>query len=454
MNRGIFQTLPVLAIIALAACSSNSGSQSFVPQAPSALATGTSGDVPFLTINPVRALCSTGGDPDRAQCFALVRTDVTPHAEDVDGISPDAETCPFSEGYCPNDLQEAYKFPSLTNGGGKTVAIVDAFGYHHAASDLTYFRKTMGLKACTTATKCLRIVNQEGKPSPLPPEPPPSDDWRGEQSLDLDMVSAICPNCKIILVQTNNDYTTNLYTGVKTAGVLGTKYIGASWGAGPEGGDNGTFHQPGVVISAAAGDNGGGTRDGGGPIQPCTYTYVVCVGGTHLVRDTHVKRGWAESVWNDLSYDRCGSGSSPCGATGSACSRTIAKPPWQTDSGCRTRSAADVSATASLRSPVIVYNTEIGSCPPSACFWLFGGTSASTQIISAAYALAGNAANQMGASYFWKHHAGHVNDATTGNNVDSALGITCASSVKYICYARVGFDGPTGWGSPNGISAL
>ena len=114
-----------------------------------------------------------------------------------------AETCPFSagEGYCPIDLQQAYKLPSLTRGKGKTVAIVDAFGYHHAAADLAMFRRTMGLKACGTADKCLRIVNQEGHSSPLPGEPPPSDDWRGEQSLDLDMVSGICPNCKIILVQ-------------------------------------------------------------------------------------------------------------------------------------------------------------------------------------------------------------------------------------------------------------
>jgi hypothetical protein len=454
VNRGFFQALTVLAITALAACSSNPVNSSLVPQASNALAANASGDVPFLTANPVRALCSTVGDPLRAQCFAMVRTDVVPRLESGAGIGPDAEECPFNEGYCPNDLQAAYKFPSLSNGGGKTVAIVDAYGYHHAASDLAYYRKIMGLKACGTSNKCLRIVNQEGNPSPLPPEPPPSDDWRGEESLDLDMVSAICPNCKIILVQTNNNYTNNLYAGVKTAGRLGPKYIGASWGSGPEGGDNSDFHQPGIVISAAAGDNGGGTKYGGGPIQPCTYTYVVCVGGTHLIRNAHTKRGWTESVWNDFNYDACGSGSQPCGATGSACSLKISKPSWQNDTGCRMRSAADISANASLRSPVIVYNSEIGNCYPSQCFWLFGGTSASTQIISAAYALAGNAAAQMGASYFWKHHGGHVNDVTVGNNVDPAIGVTCASSVHYICYARPGFDGPTGWGSPEGIGGL
>jgi len=234
------------------------------------------------------------------------------------------------------------------------------------------------------------------------------------------------------------------------------KYIGVSWGGAPEEPDNPIFHIAGAVIAAAAGDNGGGGDYGGnpgGPIQPCTFTYVVCVGGTHLVR-ADTKRGWSETVWNDWTFDECGaSGDSPCGATGSACSTKIAKPSWQTDKGCTMRSAADTSATASLRAPVISYNTQIGSCSPPNCFWLFGGTSASTQIIAGVFALAENAANQQGASYFWKHEAGHVNNVTQGNNLDQALGVYCDSSVTYICTARAGFNGPTGWGTPEGLDA-
>jgi hypothetical protein len=464
VNRRILQTLPILAVVALAACSGGAMNP-LVPQnspavtqdadlPPDALTGPGSGDVPFLSMHPVRQLCTTPGTGGVMQCFASVRIDLMPTQAPANQITSDvqseAESCPFSQGgYCPIDLQKAYKLPSLTRGNGKTVAIVDAFGYHHAASDLATYRKTMGLKACGTADKCLRIVNQEGRSSPLPAEPPPSDDWRGEQSLDLDMVSAICPNCKIILVQTNDNYSSNLYAGTATAGRLGAKYIGDSWGGGPEGPDNKIFHQPGVVIAAAAGDNGGGGRYGGGPIQPCTYTYVVCVGGSRLLR-AHNPRGWTESVWNDLTFDEC---SGPCGATGSACSTAIAKPSWQTDTGCKKRSAADTSASASLRSPVWVYNSEIG-CSPPRCFWQFGGTSESTQIIAAVYALAENAAIQTGPSYFWKHHKSNVNDVAHGNNIDPGIGSTCASSVTYICTARVGFDGPTGWGTPKGIGAF
>ncbi|MFY9720573.1 MAG: S8 family serine peptidase [Candidatus Cybelea sp.] len=382
----------------------------------------------------------------------MVRTDISPGARPA-VQSAELQDCrqEFQEGYCPIDLQKAYNLPSLSKGDGRRVAIVDAFGYKNAASDLATYRQTMGLKACSEGTKCLRIVNQNGQSSPLPNQPPASDDWKGEQSLDLDMVSAICPNCKILLVQTDNDDVNNLYAGIKTAGRLGAKYIGASWGIAEYGGDNSIFHQHGVVITVAAGDDGGGGRYGGGPSQPCTYTYVVCVGGTHLVRANNA-RGWSETVWNDWTFDQCGG---PCGATGSGCSKRIAKPAWQTGVSCKMRSESDVSATASLRTPVIVYNSEEGggTCPQY-CFWLYGGTSASAQIISAVFGLAGNAATQVGAKGIWNKHSGNTYGVTQGNNVDANLGVTCASTIRYICYARPGWDGPTGWGTPNDLGAF
>ena len=361
MNRVSVQALTILAIAALAACTGGVPNQSFVPQNA---VTATSGEVPFLSMDPVRRLCPVPSGPEQMECFGMVRTDVVPTMQIAPQTRRRDESCPFSQGYCPIDLQDAYSLPSLTAGKDKVVAIVDAYGYNRAASDLAYFRKTMGLKSCDTETKCLRIVNQNGNASPLPGEPPPSQSgWLVEESIDLDMVSGICPNCKIILVQGNNNNTTNLYEGVKTAGRLGAKYIGASWGGSEAGGNNPIFHQPGVVISASAGDEGGGVRFGGGPVQPCTYAYVVCVGGTHLARDSQNKRGWHETVWNDWTLDECGSGSSPCGATGSACSRVVPKPAWQHDTGCKTRSAADTSADASLRTPVIGYNFAIGMLP-------------------------------------------------------------------------------------------
>ena len=212
-NRASVRVLSLLAILALGACSSGATAPSLLPNATSpGLPVADDGDAPFQSADPVRSLCSapaTDG-PSPLLCDGAYRRR---RGRDSDaraaGVQPagEVQNCRdlFSKGYCPIDLQTAYNLPSLTNGFEKVVAIVNAYGYHHAAADLAQYRKTMGLKACTTETKCLRIVNQSGQSSPLPPEPPPSDDWKGEQSLDLDMVSAICPNCKIILVQTQDD---------------------------------------------------------------------------------------------------------------------------------------------------------------------------------------------------------------------------------------------------------
>ena len=257
VNRGFVQALSISAIAILAACSSGATNQSLLPQ--NAVMATASGEVPFLSRDPVRRLCPAPTGPEQMECFGMVRTDLIPTLQIAPQARGRGETCPFGEGYCPIDLQDAYNLPSLTAGKDKVVAIVDAYGYRNAASDLAFFRKTMGLKACDTSTKCLRIVNQNGSPSPLPGEPPSSQNgWLVEESIDLDMVSGICPNCKIILVQANNNNTTNLYSGVKTAGRLGAKYIGVSWGGSESGGDNPIFHQPGIVISASAGDDGGG----------------------------------------------------------------------------------------------------------------------------------------------------------------------------------------------------
>ena len=448
MNRALVQALPILAIVMVPACSGGAPNQSTVPA--NAVTAIASGEVPFLSMDPVRRLCPTASGHERMECFGMVRTDVVPTLQTAPYARKAGESCPFDRGYCPVDLQEAYDLPSLSAGKGKVVAIVDAYGYRHAASDLAYFRETMGLKACDAQTKCLRVVNQNGSPLFLPDEPPPSQGgWVGEESLDLDMVSGICPNCRIVLVQTTNAYASSLYIGVQTAERF-ARYIGLSWGGSEWASDNPIFYRPGSVISAAAGDDGGGSKFGGGPIQPCTYPFVVCVGGTHLARDSHNRRGWHETVWNDFNLE-CRGGR--CGATGSACSRVVPKPSWQHDTSCRMRSAADTAAVASLGTPVIVYNSKLGCSPPK-CFWFFGGTSVSAQIISAVYALAANAGTQKGAQEIWKHHDGNVYDVMSGNNVAPKLGMSCASPVKYICAAGAGFDGPTGWGTPAGLGTF
>src|SRR5919202_1452987 len=128
-----------------------------------------------------------------ARCFSLVRGN---------------STAAGPTGYAPADLQSAYKLPSPPAGAGQPVAIVDAFDDPTAESDLAQYRSFYGLPPCTTANGCFRKVNQNGGTLPMPA---PSPDWALEISLDLDMVSAVCPNCHILLVESNTNLSSDLY---------------------------------------------------------------------------------------------------------------------------------------------------------------------------------------------------------------------------------------------------
>ena len=109
---------------------------------------------------------------------------------------------------------QAYVLPSATGGTGQTVAIVDAFDNPNAEADLAVYRAQFGLPACTTANGCFRKVNQNGNASPAPAA---DMGWAEEISLDIDMVSAVCPNCNILLVEANSNNNNDLFTSVNTA---------------------------------------------------------------------------------------------------------------------------------------------------------------------------------------------------------------------------------------------
>jgi subtilase family serine protease len=399
------------------------------------------GYYPLTTLSAVRAVCPPVDTPGEMRCFAWMRTDF--HAQPASGKSSHKGV-----GYTAAQIQAAYGL-DVSKGGGQTVAIVDAFGDDTAESDLATYRSAAGLPPCTIQSGCLRILNQNGQPSPLPPQPKSSSNkigWTFEETLDLEAVSAVCPKCKIILLQAAKQNSGSLYTAVATAARLGAGVITNSYGGGeakpvaPA-----AFNQPGHVIIASSGDSGGGSLYYGGPQMPCTYANVVCVGGTRL---THKHGKWHEVVWNDLATSACGGS---CGATGSGCSNLVPKPGWQTDSGCKLRSETDIAATASPLAPFAIYSALFKSLYGSG--WQpFGGTSLSAPLIAGMFALAGNASSRHGAQEIWQNHSA-LKDIVKGNNIDTPLTGPCASSVTYICVAGSGYDGPTGWGTPNGIGA-
>ncbi|HEV2637605.1 MAG TPA: putative Ig domain-containing protein [Actinocrinis sp.] len=361
----------------------------------------------------------------KLSCFALKRTDVKHELQSQVG-TPDA--IPSGVGYGPSQLQAAYNLASASasDGSGETVALVDAYDDPTAAADLATYRSAAGLPAATFSK-----VNQNGAASPLPATAPSSDDWTLEESLDLDMVSAICPLCKIVLVEATDDSGTGLYVAENTAASL-AGYVSNSWGGTEASSDTSLdttyFNHPGVVITASAGDSDYGV------IYPATSPNVVSVGGTNLTTASN-SRGWTESVWNTTTGSE---------GTGSGCSAYETKPAWQAaltlPSGCSKRIDNDVSADADPATGLAVYDTTNGNGGWNEV----GGTSASSPMIAAVYALANNAGSTPADDLYT--HTANLYDVTTGNDG------SCTPA--YLCTAETGFDGPTGLGTPNGLAAF
>ena len=322
-------------------------------------------------------------------------------------------------GYGPADLRAAYSIPPT--GAAGTIAIVDAYDDPAAEADLAVYRQQFGLPACTSASGCLRKVDQDGGQH----LPVADGGWAQEISLDLDMASAICPGCRLLLVEATSSSQANLGAAVQTAVRLGADAVSNSYG-GPDASDRTYgryYHHDGVAITASSGDNGYGVS------YPASSRWVTSVGGTTLTHNRS-KRGWKEAAWS---------------GSGSGCSTRNATT-WQRSgtTSCDGRAVADIAAVADPSTGVAVYDSFAFQ---NTSGWLtFGGTSAASPIVAAAFALAGNAAQVHDGSFVWMHHKGGVNDIATGS--------TGSCSTSQWCNARRGWDGPTGWGSLKGLRAV
>ncbi|HET9626149.1 MAG TPA: S53 family peptidase [Kofleriaceae bacterium] len=385
-----------------------------------------------------------------ASCAAADPGDEEPQAADEDGAQDAApNVCttgrwqckshivvdehnrarPFATpaGLGPADLASAYKLdPSVTSTA--TIAIVDAFNYPNAESDLAAYRAQFGLPACTKANGCLRVLNQNGQTSPLPANSPRNDDWTVEAALDLDMASAACPTCKLILFEANDDRGDGLFQAQNAAAAAGAVAISNSWGGPSDGTDvslDAQFfsHTQNVNVFVATGDAGNTKNQ---PDYPSTSAHVIGVGGTTLKKAAGTARGWTETAWS---------------GAGSSCSKVIAKPAFQAapvvpKAACANRAASDVAAVANPNTGLAVFNAGAGG-------WIVvGGTSASSPFVAGVFARYGITGASHDARYPYNHTAQFF-DVTSGKNG------TCTSA---LCKAGAGWDGPTGVGSPNGAA--
>jgi subtilase family serine protease len=376
-------------------------------------------------------LCKRPQNVKRASCFASANVDAT-----VPGAFPDAVY-----GLTPSDLSLLYAYPAPGNqgsaGAAQTVAVVVAYDYANAEQDLGVYRQYYGLPPCTTANGCLSKVgaaaagwgSQSGSPSSVSANPTGATalGWAAETDIDTQMVSAVCPNCNIVIAEAASDNLSDLANAVNAAVASGATIVNASFGA-PEDPLDAyyapAFENSHVKVVAAAGDWGFGVY------YPAADDGTVAVGGTSLqVSGTQV----SESVWN---------------GTGSGCSRYFPRMPWQRNLGngwssCRSRTVADVSAVADPDTGVSVYDSSLFG---SYGGWtVAGGTSVAAPIITGLYALSGDTNRDFGAQELYGSRWAFA-PVTSGSNGWCAL--------AYLCTAQQGYSGPAGIGVPQGLAGF
>jgi Subtilase family len=443
----------------------------------------------------VRPACAPPA-PGHAGCLALVLVPRTAQARahtrplGMTRAAPLHSPTPAEGAYGlrPQDLHNAYRLPTAAI-SAQTIAIVDAFADATAEHDLGVYDQEFGLPECTAANTCFEQVNQKGETGKPPiaktnREKREAGEWALETSLDVEDARAVCQSCRIMLVEAGSASFSNLEAAESAAAKLGATEISNSWG-GPELGetpaedDASPFNHPGIVITAAAGDDGyldwdaKESSERGYADYPASSPHVVAVGGTRL--SLTAGGAWkAETAWNGD------------GAGGGGCSVEFAAPAWQQSTsdwssvGCGTnRAVADVSADADPYTGVAVYDSTPEGPTAEAPGWTsVGGTSASSPLIASVFALAGGAGkNAEGetvaypAQTLYENLAaapGELHDVVSGSNGACTKGFkletgesecslaeeSASCSVKAICVAGSGYDGPTGVGTPHGIAAF
>ena len=416
-----------------------------------------------LASGRISPVCNHNVPPGRATCALYVLND-----KKIAVRSTCYSGSAITDGYAPCDLVSAYNLKNSIGLPGGLVAVVNYYKDPYIASDLAMYRQTFGMKACPQ-NSCFYQVNEHGGSNgDVKDNPVSAVEW----TVDVDMISANCPNCKIVLVEAKSVDPKDLEAAEYTAAtrVIGGSHVVAidnSWYLVPSYSPSDpsfvrAFVHPHIAMTANAGDHGYGVTS---PAQLNTVTAAV---GTSLRPCTScTPREWTETVWNDT----CG----PDGcATGSGCSDVIAAPTWQAAiesvydlKGCHKRVVGDIAYDADPETGVAIYCTygEPDSTPCTKDHWpVYGGTSVSAPAIAALYALAASkkrlpdipaeVAYENVIRYGYSSKESAFYNIRKGNNIING-GPSCSGSLYWLCHAEPGsYSAPAGVGSPNGIGGF
>lgn len=345
-------------------------------------------------------------------------------------LAPAAPAAPVT----PAVLHAAYDLP-VRAPSARLVAVITAYDDPTVEADLGRSAQRFGLPRCTSSgpTPCFRRVNQDGAARPLPGRDLTGGNWITEAALGTQVVRGVCQNCRILLVEANAPSRGSLAVAIATAARLGAREIVTAFSPVETGGDagyGGSLTPPGVVVTAATGDNGYAAE----PAFPASMPGVVAVGGTRL------------TVGRDGSYR----GETAWSGSGNGCSTVFSAPPWQAplarSVGCgAARAVADVAAVAEPGF-LIVSSTPIGG---ETGWFEARGTSLSSPVIAATFALAGGVPAGVRPGERLLRRLG---DPAALHDVTRGVAGSCGG--RPVCATRRGYDGPTGVGTPRGIGAF
>jgi subtilase family serine protease len=311
------------------------------------------------------------------------------------------------------------------SGGGKAIAVVDAYDDPNAASDLANFDEQFGI-----APANFSVVYATGTKPALDP----TGGWELEESLDIEYAHAMAPNAQLFLVEAASANNSDLLNAVGVAAGLvaaaGGGEVSNSWGGSEFSGEtlsDGTFVKTSVVFFASTGDSPGTE-------WPSTSPNVVAVGGTSTNRNPTTGSLLYEGAWNEA---------------GGGPSEYELRPSYQkyiASIAGAARVVPDVAAVANPITPVWVLDTNLYEGEPGGWFTV-GGTSVAAPIVTGIVNGAGHfhessAVELLEIYYNWyyKTYIG-FNDIQTDN---------CGPYGGYLSVA--GYDFCTGVGSPHKYS--
>ncbi|HXT59411.1 MAG TPA: DUF4214 domain-containing protein [Pirellulales bacterium] len=313
----------------------------------------------------------------------------------------DAASNTLLGGMSPGEIRHAYGFDQIGflgaagDGGGQTIAIVDAYDDPNIAGDLKVFDQQFGLPDPPSFSK----VYASGS------IPKTDAGWSEEMALDVEWAHAVAPAANIVLLEARSDNLGDLLAAVdKARGMANVSVVSMSWGAGEFSGEtslDGHFTTPaghrGITFVASSGD------DGAGGLWPAMSPNVLAVGGTSL-----------SLLGGAYSRETAWSGS------GGGVSQFEAEPSFQMSvqqTGART--IPDVAYDADPRTGFDVYSS-VGS---NSGWMVIGGTSAAapqwaalTAIADQGRALAGEAGLDGLQRSIYQLPSGDFHDVTAGGN--------------------------------------